>query len=71
MPLVKLLLIYLNREHNGTERITQQQQLKPHQYKLIYLTLNTPSLAKKKKVLNQQAGFLPAPTALIAPLAVD
>lgn len=47
------------------------KRLKPHKTKLLYLTRKKPSLKKKKEVLNQQGGFLPALAALIAPLAVD
>ena len=46
-------------------------RLKPHKAKLLYLTRKKPSLRKKKQVLNQKGGFLPALVALIAPLAVD
>ena len=35
------------------------------------VTCKTPSLKKKKEVLNQQGGFLPALASLIAPFALD
>lgn len=47
------------------------KRLKPHKSKLLYLTRKTPSLKKKKEVLNQQGGFLPALASLIAPFALD
>ena len=47
------------------------KRLKPHNSKLLYLTRKKPSLKKKKEVLNQKGGFLPALAALVAPLAVD
>ena len=47
------------------------KRLKPHKSKLLYLTRKKPSLKKKKQVLNQKGGFLPALASLIAPLAVD
>ena len=34
--------------------------LKPHKSKLLYLTRKKPNLKKKKQVLNQKGGFLPA-----------
>lgn len=46
------------------------KRLKPHKSKLLYLTRKKPSL-KKKEVLNQKGGFLPALAALVAPRAVD
>ena len=46
------------------------KRLKPHKSKLLYLTRKKLSL-KKKEVLNQKGGFLPALAALVAPLAVD
>ena len=46
------------------------KHLKPHKSKLLYLTCKTPSMKKKKEVLNQQGGFLPALTSLIAPVAL-
>ena len=47
------------------------RRLKPHKSKLLYLTRKKPSLKKKKQVLNQKGGFLPALASLIAPLAID
>ena len=47
------------------------KRLKPHKSKLLYLTRKKPSLKKKKQVLNQKGGFLPALASLIAPLAID
>ena len=47
------------------------KRLKPHKAKLLHLTRKTPSLKKKKEVLNQQGGFLPALASLIAPFALD
>ena len=47
------------------------KRLKPHKSKLLYLTRKKPSLKRKKEVLNQKGGFLPALASLIAPLAVD
>ena len=47
------------------------KRLKPHKSKLLYLTRKKPSLKKKKQVLNQEGGFLPALASLIAPLAID
>ena len=47
------------------------KRLKPHKSKLLYLTRKKPSLQRKKAVLNQKGGFLPALASLIAPLAVD
>ena len=47
------------------------KRLKPHKSKLLYLTRKKPSLKKKKQVLNQKGGFLPAFASLIAPLAID
>ena len=47
------------------------KRLKPHKSKLLYLTCKTPSLKKKKVVLNQQGGFLPALASLIALFALD
>ena len=41
---------------------------KPYKSKLLYLTRKKPSLKKKKQVLNQEGGFLPALASLIAPL---
>ena len=46
------------------------KRLKPHKSKL-YLTRKKPSLKKKKQVLNQKGGFLPAFASLIAPLYID
>ena len=43
------------------------ERLKPHKSKLLYLT----RLKKKKQVLNQKRGFLPALPSLFAPLAID
>ena len=42
------------------------KRLKPHKSKLLYLTRKKPSLKKKKQVLNQKGGFLPAFASLIA-----
>ena len=47
------------------------KRLKPHKSKLLYLTRKKPSVKKKKQVLNQKGGFLPALASLIAPLAID
>lgn len=47
------------------------KRLKPHKSKLLYLTHKKPSLKKKKQVLNQKGGFLPALASLITPLAID
>ena len=47
------------------------KRLKPHKSKLLYLTRKKTSLKKKKEVLNQKGGFLPALAALVAPLAAD
>ena len=44
------------------------KRLKPHKSKLLYLTSKKPSLKKKKEVLHQKGGFLPALAALVAPL---
>ena len=47
------------------------KRLKPRKSKLLYLTRKKPSLKKKKQVLNQKGGFLPAFASLIAPLAIE
>ena len=47
------------------------KRLKPHKSKLLYLTRKKPSLKKKKQVLNQKGGFLPAFASLIVPLYID
>ena len=44
------------------------KRLKPHKSKLLYLACKKPSLKKKKEVLHQKGGFLPALAALVAPL---
>ena len=44
------------------------KRLKPHKSKLLFLTSKKPSLKKKKEVLNQKGGFLPALAALVAPM---
>ena len=43
------------------------KRLKPHKSKLLYLACKKPSL-KKKEMLHQKGGFLPALAALVAPL---